>query len=233
VFEGNKGFMDAIAGRFEIDWSNENLERVMRTSVKKYNAEFHSQSALEGILKLKHEQPFTADEVERLEIAIFDVAYHIIGGGEEGDKTLVRTKEQADHSLPYMIAVALLDDQVMPEQYRPERIQRSDVQGLLRKVIVRPDAELSRRFPEEMPCRIAITLHGGRQLMKEKTDYEGFYTRPMPWENVVQKFDALSRIHANEPLRREIVEAVAQLETIPVSDLMRLLARAEGTKREE
>ncbi len=40
----------------------------------------------------------------------------------------MRTKEQADHSLPYLIAVALLDGQVMPEQYAPERIERKDVQ---------------------------------------------------------------------------------------------------------
>jgi 2-methylcitrate dehydratase len=45
VFEGNKGFMDAIAGHFELDWQGENLEAVRHTSVKKYNAEFHSQSA--------------------------------------------------------------------------------------------------------------------------------------------------------------------------------------------
>ena len=68
----------------------------------------------------------------------FDAAYHIIGGGEEGDKTLVRTKEQADHSLPYLVAVMLLDGQVKPEQFRAERIARRDVQNLLRKVVVRP-----------------------------------------------------------------------------------------------
>src|SRR6266852_6241917 len=53
VFEGNKGFMDNIAGHFELDWSKETLEAVRRTSVKKYNAEFHSQSTLEGILELR------------------------------------------------------------------------------------------------------------------------------------------------------------------------------------
>ncbi len=233
VFEGNKGFMDAIAGPFAMDWSKENLERVTRTSVKKYNAEFHSQSALEGILELKQEQPFTADEVERIEIEIFDVAYHIIGGGEEGDKTRVQTKEQADHSLPYMIAVALLDDQVLPEQYRPERIRRSDVQMLLRKVIVRPNAHFSQRFPAELPCHIAVTLHDGRRLTREKHDYEGFYTRPMPWDRVVRKFDTLSKTHASESRRREIAEAVAQLETLSVSDLTRLLERTEGTRQEE
>jgi 2-methylcitrate dehydratase len=44
------------------------------------------------------------EEIERIKIDIFDVAYHIIGGGEEGDKQQVRTKEEADHSLPYMVA---------------------------------------------------------------------------------------------------------------------------------
>ena len=156
VFEGNKGFMDAIAGPFEIDWSQEDLERVTRTIVKKYNAEIHSQSALEGILELKQEHGLRADDVERIEIEIFDVAYHIIGGGEEGDKTIVHTKEEADHSLPYMVAVALLDGQVMPAQYAPERIAAPDVQALLRQVTVRPSAELSRRFPAEMPCRLTV-----------------------------------------------------------------------------
>lgn len=112
IFEGNKGFMDAIAGRFEIDWTHEDLGRVTSTILKKYNAEIHSQSAIEGILELKRDRGFTATEVTRIEIEIFDVAYHIIGGGEEGNKTMVRTKEEADHSLPYLIAVAVLDDRV-------------------------------------------------------------------------------------------------------------------------
>ncbi|MBI2877473.1 MAG: MmgE/PrpD family protein [Candidatus Tectomicrobia bacterium] len=225
VFEGNKGFMEAIAGRFEIDWSQENLERVTRTILKKYNAEIHSQSSLEGILELKQAHGLTAADIERIELEIFDVAYHIIGGGEEGDKTRVRTKEEADHSLPYMVAVALLDDQVMPEQYRPERIQRLDVQTLLRKIAVRPLEAYSQRFPEEMPCRLTVTLRDGPVLVQEKRGYEGFHTHPMRWETVVQKFERLSGPYADASLRREIVGAVAHLESIPVADLVRLLAR--------
>ena len=64
------------------------------------------------------------------------------------------TKEEADHSLPYMVAVALLDGRLMPAQYFPERILKADIQELLRRVIVREDAGFSRRFPEEMACRI-------------------------------------------------------------------------------
>jgi len=225
VFEGNKGFMESIAGRFEIDWSREDLERVTRTSVKKYNAEFHSQSTLEGVLELKAEHSIRPEEIERIDIETFDVAYHIIGGGEEGDKTTVRTKEEADHSLHYMVAVALLDGQVLPEQYAPERIRRQDVQALLRKVVVRPTAEFSRQFPARMPCRVRITLRDGRAFTKEKEDYEGFYTRPMRWESVVAKFERLSAPHADADLRRQIAAVVTDLEGIPVADLTRLLAQ--------
>jgi len=225
VFEGNKGFMEAIAGQFKIDWSQEDLERVTRTILKRYNAEIHSQSAIEGIMELKKEYPFKAIDVVRIEIEIFDVAYNIIGGGEEGEKTNIETKEEADHSLPYMIAVAVLDDQVMPEQYTPERIKRQDVQSLLRKISVRPSKHYSQRFPSEMPCRITVSLSDSRRLIKEKQDYDGFHTRPMQWETVVKKFERLSEPYTNTSLRHKIIDAVANLDSIQIQDMIRLLKK--------
>jgi 2-methylcitrate dehydratase len=223
VFEGNKGFMDSIAGHFELDWQQENLEAVRRTSVKKYNAEFHSQSALEGILELKQAHHVRPEEIERIEIDIFAVSYNIIGGGEEGDKHVVRTKEEADHSLPYIVAVALLDGKVTPAQYTPQRILRDDVQTLLRKVTVRPDEALSKRFPQEMPCRIRVFLKDGQVLSIEKRDYEGFYMRPLSWEKAEAKFASLATPYTDRELRQAIVEAVAHLETIEVQQLTELL----------
>lgn len=225
VFEGNKGFMQSIAGSFSIDWAGETLDAVPRTIVKKYNAEIHSQSAIEGALELKHEHRFAGEDVERIQIDIFDVAYHIIGGGEEGDKTIVQTKEQADHSLQYMVAVAILDDQLMPQQYLPERIQRPDVQHLLRKVFVRPSAAYSQKFPREMPCRITVHLRDGRTFEKEKRDYEGFSTRPMTWQHVAAKFERLASPFTEETLRNELLDCVAHLETVPVADLAALLGK--------
>jgi 2-methylcitrate dehydratase len=225
VFEGNKGFIEAIAGRFEIDWTAEDLERVRWTILKKYNAEIHSQATLEGILELKDETGFRAEDVERIDIVTFDVAYHIIGGGEEGGKKKIRTKEEADHSLPYMVAVAMLDGQVMPAQYTLDRIVRDDVQQLLRKVVVQPDPDYSKRFPAEMPCRIEVTLRDGEQLVKKKQDYEGFITRPMQMRTVRGKFEWLSGPYATPELRHEIVEAVERLEDIAVADLVALLVR--------
>jgi 2-methylcitrate dehydratase len=228
VFEGNKGFMDAITGRFKINWLGEDLERVTKTILKKYNAEIHSQSALEGILELKKEYGLSGEEITKIEIEIFDVAYNIIGGGEEGNKTIVKTKEEADHSLPYLVAVAILDGQVMPEQYRPLRIQSQDVQELLRKVSVKPSPSYSQKFPGEMPCRITITLLDGKKVTNEKHDYEGFRTRPMSWERAVEKFEKLAAPYTEPSLCGKIIRAVSDLETIQVSDLTKLLAGVKG-----
>jgi 2-methylcitrate dehydratase len=224
VFEGNKGFMDAIGGKFEIDWAKENLERVTRTILKKYNAEVHSQSSIEGILELKQEHGFRAEEIEKIEIEIFDVAYHIIGGGEEGEKKHILTKEEADHSLPYIVAVAILDGTVMPEQYSPERIARKDVQDLLQRITVKPRNDYSRRFPNEMPSHLIVHLSGGRVIEKEKRDYEGFFTRPMGWERATEKFNRLTSRYVDENLRKQIVTSVSKMEDLYATDLTKLLS---------
>lgn len=223
VFEGNKGFMDAIAGHFELHWEQENLERVRRTILKKYNAEIHSQSVLEGILELRKEHPLKPDAIQRIDIDIFDVAYNIIGGGQEGEKKTVHTKEEADHSLPYMVAVAVLDGQVMPEQYEPDRILRPDVQAFLQRVFIHPDEKMSKRFPDEMPCRITLHTRNANHLVKEKSDYEGFYTYPMSFETVVKKFSALTAPILEDRLRQRLVETMAHLDEVPVREFTRLL----------
>ena len=222
VFEGNKGFIEAIAGPFEIDWSREDLESV--TILKRYNAEIHSQSAIEALLELRAEHHLTADDVKRIELDTFQVAFDIIGGGEEGDKRLVSSKEEADHSLPYLLAVALLDGQVLPEQYLAERIAADDVQQLLGRVAVRPDPELSRRFPAEHSARVRLRLRDGRTLEREQHDYEGFHTRPMGWDAVTAKFDRLAAGHVEPRLRAQIADAVKHLDQLHVDDLTRLLA---------
>jgi 2-methylcitrate dehydratase len=227
VFEGNKGFIEAISGPFELDWSREDLESARHTILKRYNAEIHSQSALEALLELRAEHHLVAEDVERIELDTFQVAYDIIGGGEEGDKRSVHTKEEADHSLPYMLAVALLDGQVMPEQYRPQRIAADDAQALLRRVEIRPDRELSRRFPAEHCARVRVRLHGGRVLRRAKHDYHGFHTRPMGWDAVRAKFDRLAEPHVDAERRTRITDAVRRLDGLAVTDLTRTIRRLD------
>jgi 2-methylcitrate dehydratase len=224
VFEGNKGFIEAIAGPFEIDWAREDLESVRRTILKRYNAEIHSQSAIEALLELRAEHGLTGADVQRIELDTFQVAYDIIGGGEEGDKQRIGSKEEADHSLPYLLAVALLDGQVLPEQYLAQRIAADDVQQLLQRVAVRPDPELSRRFPAEHSARVRLHLRDGRTLEREQHDYHGFHTRPMGWDAVTAKFDRLAAGHAAARMRTQIADAVKHLDDLRVDELTRLLA---------
>jgi 2-methylcitrate dehydratase len=224
VFEGNKGFEDLLGKPLRIDWAEEDLERVCRTIVKRYNAEIHSQSALELMLEMAVAHALRAQDVESVDLEVFDVAYNIIGGGEEGDKTVVRTKEEADHSLQYMLAVALLDGQVLPDQYEPERIGRHDVQALLRRIHVRAADDLSTAFPAEHACRLHIELADGRVLEGQKRDYEGFHTRPATYESVTSKLASLAGSDHSE-----IVDTVANLEHIPVRDLTAILEKGRAT----
>jgi len=212
VFEGNKGFQESIAGQFTIDWNNEDLENVKKSIIKKYNAEIHSQSSIEGALELQKAHSFTWDQIDHINIDIFDVAFHIIGGGEEGDKTIIRTKEEADHSLQYMVGVALIDGNVLPAQYEGDRVTRDDIQALLKRFTVKPKKEYTARFPEEVCTDVTIKLKGGKEHKISKTDYEGFSTRPMSWQAVEDKFIQLTKPFTSQTKRKTIIESVKNIE---------------------
>jgi 2-methylcitrate dehydratase len=226
VIEGKRGLQDSIAGHFSIRWQTEELERVTRTSLKRYVAEGHAQSAIEGILELKDEHHFAAEDVASISLRTFKQANTIVGTGREaGDKRRVETKEQADHSLPYLVAVALLDGDVGPAQFEPSRIARADVQKLLRKVEVEATWRCSRRYPESVPCELELRLKSGRRLGRKQRDWLGFFARPMPWSEVEAKFHRLAQRDVALPLRTEIVDLVANLERAKLNELARLLGK--------
>lgn len=225
VFEGNKGFKETIAGDFTIDWSKEDLESVLRTIIKKHNAEIHSQSSIDAALDIRSQRGFDATKISAVRVTTFQVAFDIIGGGEEGSKRRIRTKEEADHSLLYLVAAALLDGEVQPAAFAPERILRADVQELLQKVTVTPDAGYSARFPNEMPSRVEVELVDGTVLSAETASYKGFFTNPLDWADALAKFSGLVTPFTGETLRDELADVIHHLDTRPVRELTKLLAR--------
>ena len=230
VFEGNKGFQESISGPFELDWSRENLERVRQTIIKKHNAEIHSQSALDAAQDIRQQDGFTPRAIARVRLTTFDVAYSIIGGGEEGDKRLVRTKEEADHSLPWMLAVVLLDGALNPEQYAPERIVAADVQGLMTRVSITPSDAFSARFPDHMPADLEVELVDGTVFRSSQDSYHGFHDNPLDWDSARRKFDALAAPFADAALRDEIAGIVHDLDARTTRELTAALARVSRTR---
>src|SRR5699024_6608128 len=215
VFEGNKGFMDSIAGKFDIDWSKEDLNRVTKIITERYNDEIHSQTSIEGLLELKDAENIAADDIKEIRLYTFDVAFNIIGGGEEGGKKNIQFKEEADHSLPYMLAVAYLDGQVMPDQYEPARITSSDVQDLLQKVHIEPVPAYRDRFPPEVACRIELATDDGQVCKMEKDDYHGLSAHPADWDVLIEEYTGLtSKVHAD--LADKIAAPIKDIENVDI-----------------
>jgi 2-methylcitrate dehydratase len=121
----------------------------------------------------------------------------------------------------------MLDGDVMPEQFKPDRIIKSDVQGLLKKVSVRPNREYTDEYPGKMPAKVTARLQDGKVIEHEVQDYPGLASDPFTWEDSVEKFDRLVTGRVDEVLSGEIKDAVQSVENIQVKDLMKLLGSAK------
>ena len=227
VFDGPFGLNHLVHDHSTVDWSKEPLDLADRVSIKRYNAEFQSQTSVDAAVEL-HQRGVRAAEIDNIQVEVAKGAYDVLGGGSYGPKDECHTREQADHNLKYLVAVALLDGDIWPEQFASERINRPDVQALLQKVEVSSNFLYTRRTPKEMPVAITVKRTDGSEIGVEREDYPGFHSRPMAWDDVVAKFNRLTAPFLNNNLRDEIIGAVGALEDIKVADLTSLLAFCGG-----
>jgi 2-methylcitrate dehydratase len=223
VIEGPLGIDHLLGMKINIDWDKEGYEGVVGSTIKKYNSMIHTQSAVHCMVELAKANKVDPAKVTSIEAEVFQLAYDFAGGGLYGVDKVIRTKEQADHSLPYLLAVALIDGDVMPAQFNPERIIKPDVQALLKKVSVKPNHEFTEQYPKKMPARITVRLQDGQVVEHEVQDYPGLASHPFTWEEAVHKFDTLVAGRIDEGLSGEIKSAVRSVENIQVRDLMKLL----------
>jgi 2-methylcitrate dehydratase len=228
VIEGPLGIDHLLRMKINIDWDRQGYEGVVQSTIKKYNSMIHTQSAVHCMVELARQNKLDPSKVISIEADVFQLAYDFAGGGLYGMDKVIRTKEQADHSLPYLLAVALLDGDVMPAQFKPDRIIRPDVQALLKKVSVRPNHEYTDEYPAEMPAKITVRLQDGTVIEHEVQDYPGLASRPFTWEDSVEKFDRLVAGCLDEGLSSELKDAVRSVENIQVRDLMKLLGNVEA-----
>ncbi len=227
VFDGPFGLNHLVHDHSGVDWSKEPLDLAEQVSIKRYNAEFQSQTSVDAAAEL-HRRGVHAEDVKSIQVEVASGAYDVLGGGSYGPKDDCHTREQADHNLKYLVAVAFLDGDIWPEQFDSERIERADVQTLLGKVEVSSSFLYTRRIPKEMPVDITVKLLNGSEIQVQRESYLGFHSRPMGWDDVVAKFNRLTAPFLDTSLRDEIVGAVAALEKLKVADLTSLLAFGKG-----
>jgi 2-methylcitrate dehydratase len=228
VIEGPLGIDHLLRMKINIDWDKQGYEGVVESTIKKYNSMIHTQSAVHCMVELAKQNKIDPSKVVSIEAEVFQLAYDFAGGGLYGVDKVIQTKEQADHSLKYLLAVALLDGDVMPAQFKPERIIKSDVQNLLKKVSVRPNQEFTELYPQKMPAKITVRLQDGKVIAHEVQAYPGLASDPFTWEDSAEKFDRLVAGRADEGLCNEIKDAVRSIENIQARDLLKLLSRAKA-----
>ena len=197
IFEGELGFMKLVTREpFDLPKLGGHGEGFMinRTYIKFWPAEYHSQSAIDAAFQLRPEvSPATgrwsADlvrQVKSLDIHTFNAAVDIIG--KDPEKWHPKTRETADHSLPYCTAAALVDGEITDAQFEQSRFTDPLLLELVSKIQIHRDAELNKRYPDGIPNRLTLTLTDGRVLVREVEFPRGHAENPMTDAEVEKKF---------------------------------------------
>jgi 2-methylcitrate dehydratase len=213
IFEGDLGIMKLLTGPFELAplGGDDRPFMISGTYIKFWPAEYHSQSAIDAALQLR---PEVGDvrKVTAIDIHTFDAAVDIIANDPE--KWRPKTRETADHSLPYCTAVAMADGDVTLAQFDPKRFTDPALLELVAKAKVHRDAALSARYPKGIPNRVTVSLADGRKLTKEVEFPRGHARNPMTDEEVERKFRQLVEPRYGKDRTGRILRICWQLEKV-------------------
>lgn len=214
IFEGEMGFFQQVSGEFELaSLANASQPDFMikRTSIKFWPAEYHSQSAIHAALELRKEIP-DVSRITKVDIHSFDAAVDIIG--KDPEKWRPKTRETADHSLPYCTAVALVDGDVTLESFSEERLHDESLLALVAKIDIHRDDDLSARYPAGIPNRITITLDDGSQHTAENEFPRGHDQNPMTDDEVADKFHGLATGLLDTQTQQRVLDTCWALEEL-------------------
>jgi 2-methylcitrate dehydratase len=190
AFEGRHGLWEQVTGPFELGalGGGGRPFAIERTNCKFFAAEYHAQAPLATALALRGK--VRAEEIDTIEVQIYAMAYSEIGS--ELAKWDPRTRETADHSLPYMLAVAVQDGCITPASFEPKRYLDPSLRPLMNRIRVAENKEFTRRFPGELVSQIDVTTRSG-QRFTERADYpKGHARNPMTDADVETKFRELA-----------------------------------------
>lgn len=226
IFEGKMGFMRQVSGEFTVGALGGEEGRgfmINQTYIKYYPVEYHAQSAVWAALALREQIGGDINQIESVEIDTFEACYSIIGS--EPEKWEPKSRETADHSLPYIVGVTLVDGKVDLSSFDETRYTDPTLLAFLKKITVRHDPMMDPRYPEGIPNRITVHLKDGRSLTEEVAFPRGHARNPMSDEEVEAKFYVLTEWALPRERQDRVLQFIWNLESqTSLRPLMEMLA---------
>jgi len=217
------GFCRAMSDRVDLSLIARDLGTKFlsaETNIKPYACCASSHSAVDAVLDIRNAQAIRAGEVEKIRVKTAR-GVQVQCGFEYQARGVV----QAQMSLQYIVAAALIDGAAFLEQFSETRIAAPDVVALARRVEVVVDEELDGLYPKIYANIVEVILHDGRRFEKRVDFPKGSTSRPMDFSEVAGKFRSLA-LHGVTPDRAErIIEAVDRFERLDnIREFCNLLA---------
>jgi 2-methylcitrate dehydratase len=229
VIDGKEGLVHCMGPEWKLELLEEGLGdsyRITQCGMKAYPTEALTHAPISCTLQLIRENDLRPDDVEKVHIRSLARAADILADPSKYDP---RSKETADHSLPYVIAAAIAEGRVTPLQFTDEKIMDPTIRAQLNKVEVVADPEIEALFPELQ--RVIVTIHtaDGRELTKQVDYPKGDPRNPLSDQEIEDKFDALAEPVLPAEDRKRVKETIWELEKLgSITELMQLLRAREG-----
>ncbi|WP_176115188.1 MmgE/PrpD family protein [Burkholderia cepacia] len=216
IFEGMAGFFPQVSGPFAVDTrefgGHGGAFRIGKCFVKFYPAQGLTQTAIPAALDVAA-QVGDLRRIRRIEIDTTEVGY--VTAGRDREKWAPSTHETADHSLPYIVARAMLDGDITTESYRPDALHDPALRALIERITVREDPALTARYPAHAPNRVTAVCEDGSVCTKQVDDLPGSPTRPMRRDDYEAKFAKNCRRHWGPAQIRAALDYLWRLDEQP------------------
>ncbi len=183
--------------------------RILDCGMKSFPIEALSHAPLTAMMKCVQENGLKADDVAEIKVEVIARAADILG---DPHKYRPDSKETADHSLPYCMAVGLVDGMVTPLQFKEERVLDKSLEPVMDKVKVVANEEFEALFPEFQPSRVTITTTDGKSYAKRVDVPKGDPRDPMTPDEIGVKFTALGKGVIGEARCKQASEWIMSLE---------------------
>ncbi len=219
IFEGEAGFfagvnqgpmyLEPLAG----EEGNPNPFRIMKSSIKRFPAGFFSQTAIEGALKAREALGLDdSGDIKRVLVKTFDHGFSVMAG--DPTRWRPKTRETADHSIPFVVACALHFGSVYVEHFNEAVLLDPELIALMDKIEVQLDPECEAAWPDATLNIVTVKMMDGRTHTVETPHYLGHFRRPMSDEAIEDKFRRLTQSLLATKQQEEAIEIIWDLENI-------------------